>query len=62
MYAFQTYVFYFQIIRGMSQSLNFTVELYETSDAITEQWGTKSEDGSYTGLLGEMVNFGHIAH
>lgn len=62
MCTFQMYVFCFQIIRGMSQSLNFTVELYETSDAMTEQWGTRSEDGSYTGLFGEMVIIGHIAH
>ena len=40
----------------MSQSLNFTVEFYEAFDASTEQWGTKSENGSYTGLIGEMVN------
>lgn len=46
----------------MSQTLNFTVEFYETLDASTEQWGTKSEDGSYTGLLGDMVISGYIAH
>lgn len=46
----------------MAQTLNFSVEFYETSDAITEQWGTKSEDGSYTGLLGEMVIIDYVAH
>lgn len=45
-----------EIIRGISQSLNFTVEFYETEDAAIEQWGTKTENGTYTGLLGEMVS------
>lgn len=39
----------------MAQTLNFTVEFYETTDASTDQWGTRTEDGSFTGLLGEMV-------
>lgn len=44
-----------EIINGISQALNFTVEYYETDDAVSEQWGMKSENGSYSGLLGEMV-------
>lgn len=39
----------------MSQSLNFSVEFYESDDAASEQWGRKTDNGSYTGLLGEMV-------
>lgn len=41
----------------MSQALNFSVEFYESDDAASEQWGSKTENGSYTGLLGEMVRF-----
>lgn len=40
----------------MAQSINFTIEFYETPDASTEQWGKKSENGTFSGLLGEMVN------
>lgn len=47
----------FQIVRGISQSLNFTVAFYESDDAMEEQWGVKSENGTYTGLIGEMVCF-----
>lgn len=39
----------------MAYSLNFTIAFYETFDASTEQWGRKSESGSFSGLLGEMV-------
>lgn len=45
-----------EIINGISQALNFTVEFYETEDAVAEQWGMQLENGSYTGLLGEMVS------
>lgn len=44
-----------EIIKGISQALNFSVEFYETDDAETEQWGMKTENGTYTGMLGEMV-------
>lgn len=39
----------------MAQALNFSMEFYETDDATSEQWGMKTENGTYTGLLGEMV-------
>lgn len=44
-----------KIIQGISQSLNFTVDFYESEDAAIEQWGTKTENNTYTGLIGEMV-------
>lgn len=40
---------------GISQSLNFTTDFYESDDADAEQWGVKNENGTYTGLIGEMV-------
>lgn len=49
-----------EIINGISQALNFSVEFYETDDATTEQWGMKTPNGTYTGLLGEMVSFFNI--
>lgn len=55
MNEFLNHNYRFQIIRGISQSLNFSLEFFETDDASTEQWGTKTENGTYTGLLGEMV-------
>lgn len=42
-------------MRGISKTLNFTTEFYESDDANAEQWGVESENGTYTGLIGEMV-------
>lgn len=50
-----TFSFLSKIILGISQSLNFTVEFYESEDAASEQWGSKTENNTYTGLIGEMV-------
>lgn len=44
-----------KIILGISQSLNFTIEFYESDDSASEQWGMKRENNTYTGLIGEMV-------
>lgn len=44
-----------QILRGISQSMNFTPEFYESEDSATEKWGTKSGNGSFTGIIGEIV-------
>lgn len=35
--------------------MNFTLQLYEPSDAETEMWGRKTPNGTYSGILGEMV-------
>lgn len=32
------------------------MEFYETEDATNEQWGTKTDNDSYTGLIAEMVD------
>lgn len=36
--------------------MNFSTYIYESEDADMEQWGRLTENGNYTGLLGEMVS------
>lgn len=36
--------------------MNFVPKIYEPLNANTEQWGRKLLNGSYSGLLGEMVS------
>lgn len=47
--------FSFQILRAIAKTMNFSTNLYETEDAAREKWGSVSPNGSYTGILGEMV-------
>lgn len=35
--------------------MNFAYEIYETDTDESELWGTKSDNGEYSGLFGEMV-------
>lgn len=35
--------------------MNFTPEFYETDDAASEKWGAESPNGSFTGIIGEIV-------
>lgn len=43
-----------ELIKVLSEVMNFTVEYYETPEADEEKWGSKSENGTFTGLLAEM--------
>ncbi|XP_034946197.1 glutamate receptor ionotropic, kainate 5 [Chelonus insularis] len=45
----------FEIIRLLSQKLNFKPIYYRPSDIETSKWGTPDGNGSYNGLLGEAV-------
>lgn len=36
--------------------MNFSTVIYESDDMDTEQWGRLTANGTYTGILGEMVN------
>lgn len=44
-----------EILKAISQAMNFTYELFEPVNAETEKWGKLQANGSMTGLLGEMV-------
>lgn len=46
---------FFQILRAIAKTMNFSTNLYETEDAAREKWGSESPNGNYTGILGEMV-------
>lgn len=35
--------------------MNFTVEFYETADADEAKWGRLYDNGSASGLIGDMV-------
>lgn len=50
-----------QILHGISESMNFTLDFYESDDANTEKWGTKSPNGSFTGIIGEIVSVPFIS-
>lgn len=36
--------------------MNFAYEIYETDTEIFELWGTREDDGGYSGLFGEMID------
>lgn len=42
-------------MRALARAMNFTLQLYEPANADTEMWGRKDENGTYSGILGEMV-------
>ncbi|CAD7078939.1 unnamed protein product [Hermetia illucens] len=44
-----------EIVKAISQVMNFTALYYQSHDTTDEKWGRKLLNGSYTGLLGEMV-------
>lgn len=43
-------------MKTVASAINFTIEFYESADTATEQWGRKKFDGTYTGLIGEIVS------
>lgn len=45
-----------QIMQALSSIMNFKPKVYEPQNANEEQWGHKQLNGSFSGLLGEMVN------
>lgn len=44
-----------EILRAISEAMNFTYELFEPTNAETVKWGKLQANGSMTGLLGAMV-------
>nr|XP_014283158.1 glutamate receptor ionotropic, delta-2 [Halyomorpha halys] len=44
------------ILRSLSDAMNFQILIYEPPNSKTEAWGKQQLNGSYTGLLGEMVS------
>lgn len=44
-----------EIMKALGKAMNFNPQLYETSDAEHERWGRLLQNGSYTGLIGEIV-------
>lgn len=47
---------YFQILHALADKMNFIPKLYEPMNADLHKWGHKQINGTYSGLLGEMVN------
>uniref|UniRef100_A0A1A9VXX5 Ionotropic glutamate receptor L-glutamate and glycine-binding domain-containing protein n=1 Tax=Glossina austeni TaxID=7395 RepID=A0A1A9VXX5_GLOAU len=45
-----------EIVKALGKAMNFKPQLYETSDAEHERWGRLLQNGSYTGLIGEIVD------
>lgn len=43
-------------MKTLSSAMNFIPLVYETSDSAVEQWGRILPNGSFSGLLGEMVD------
>lgn len=48
--------FTLQILKTIADVMNFTNEFYESVDSEIEKMGKIQENGSATGVLGEMVN------
>lgn len=44
-----------EIIRALAVALNFSTNFYQSADTQTERWGKRLSNGSYTGLIGEIV-------
>lgn len=44
-----------EIIKIIANNMNFTIRFYETADTDIEKWGRLQLNGTFTGLLGEMV-------
>lgn len=45
-----------ELLEIVSKAMNFAYDVYETDTEIFELWGTKEQDGGYSGLFGEMVD------
>ena len=43
------------ILNSMANIMNFSIDYYETFDTNEERWGRQLNNGSFSGLLGEMV-------
>ncbi|KPJ04976.1 Glutamate receptor, ionotropic kainate 1 [Papilio xuthus] len=44
-----------EILNTIASKMNFKLKLYQSTDAEQNKWGQKLPNGSYSGLLGEMV-------
>ncbi|XP_075969996.1 ionotropic receptor 68a [Anticarsia gemmatalis] len=47
-----------EILHTLSEKMNFKPRLYQSPNAEMHKWGQKQSNGSFSGLLGEMVNGG----
>ncbi|CAH0604989.1 unnamed protein product [Chrysodeixis includens] len=47
-----------EIMHTLAQKMNFKPRLYQAINADFHKWGQKQPNGSFSGLLGEMVNGG----
>ncbi|XP_059045267.1 glutamate receptor ionotropic, kainate glr-3 [Achroia grisella] len=45
-----------EILNTLSEKMNFVPKLYQPINADLHKWGTKLPNGSFSGLLGEMLN------
>lgn len=45
-----------ELLEIVSKAMNFAYELYDTDTELFELWGTKADDGGYSGLFGEMID------
>lgn len=47
---------FLQILNTLANKMNFQPHLYQPFNPELHQWGQKQANGSFSGLLGEMVN------
>lgn len=45
-----------QILQTLAEKINFKPKLYQSPNAELHKWGQKQSNGSFSGLLGEMVH------
>ncbi|KAK9504028.1 hypothetical protein O3M35_010471 [Rhynocoris fuscipes] len=44
-----------QILKSLSEAMNFQILFYEPTNADVEAWGRKQLNGTYSGILGEII-------
>lgn len=45
-----------EIVKCLGKAMNFKPHFYESPDSEQERWGRQLQNGTYTGLIGQVVS------